>query len=397
MRSTARQSPAPRSPALSGFVSGDAFDLRSIAFDSASGHVDLTSGNVLVVTENHSAYNIHLASGQSFTGDYFHLGSDGFGGTLVTEDTTPCYCPGTLILTPDGEVPVEQLKIGDGVITLFGKARPIEWIGRRSYSGHFVLGRDDILPVCVKAGALESGIPRRDLWVSPNHALYLGGVLIEAKDLVNGASVYQAEAVEAVEYFHLELDAHDVILAEGAWAESFIDDDNRGLFHNAHEYRELHPDRVAAPAQYCAPRREEGFEVARARAWITKRAGLMAPVETMPSGALRGHIDRVGRRWIIGWAQDETCPEVPVCLDIYAGSELLGQAVANRYRAGLAAAGFGDGRHGFELAPPEVLAFAPGSVRVCRSRDGAALSPSTALALHLAGGAGRVAKKAAAR
>jgi hypothetical protein len=112
---------------------------------------------------------------------------------------------------------------------------------------------------------------------------------------------------------------------------------------------------------------------------------------------LRGHIDRIGRRRIIGWAQDEACPAVPVCLDIYAGSEPLGQDVANRYRADLAAAGIGDGRHGFEFAPPEGLAFAPGSVRVCRSCDGAALSPSTALAQHLAGGARRLAKKAAAR
>jgi autotransporter passenger strand-loop-strand repeat protein len=356
---------------VSGFISGDSFDLRGIAFDSGAGHVDLTSGNVLVVTENGSAYDINLASGQDFAGDYFHLAADGFGGTLVTEDTTPCYCPGTLILTPAGEVPVEDLKIGDRVVTLFGRARPIEWIGRRSYSGDFVLGRDDILPVCIKAGALESGIPRHDLWVSPNHALYLGGVLIEAKDLVNGVSVYQADTVETVEYIHFELDAHDVVLAEGAWAESYIDDDNRGLFHNAHEYRVLYPERMSGPAQYCAPRHEEGFAVERARRWIAERAALPAPVEMVPSGALRGHVDQIGRRCIIGWAQDETCPEAPVCLDIYAGSELVGQVVANRFRPDLAAAGIGDGRHGFEFVPPEELALTPGAVRVCRTRGGA--------------------------
>jgi hypothetical protein len=234
------------------------------------------------------------------------------------------------------------------------------------------------------------------LWVSPNHALYLEGVLIEAKDLVNGVSVYQAEAVDSVAYFHLELASHDVIFAEGAAAESFIDDDNRGLFHNAAEYWAEHPEPAAGPAQYCAPRCEEGFEVARARARIAERAGLAAATEAAPTGALRGHIDQIGRR-ITGWAQDEANPEAPVCLDIYAGNEPLGQVVANRYRADLAAAGIGDGRHGFEFAPPEGLAFVPGSVRVCRSRDGAALSPSSTLAQHLAGGAGRVAKKAAVR
>jgi hypothetical protein len=296
-----------------------------------------------------------------------------------------CYLRGTLIFTPNGEVPVEQLKIGDQVVTLQGKARPIEWIGRRSYSGRFVLGRDDILPVCVKAGALDDGIPRRDLWVSPNHALYLEGVLIEAKDLVNGASIYQSQEVTTIEYFHIELDAHDVVLAEGAWAESYLDDDNRGLFHNAHEYWALHPESDARPAQYCVPRREEGFAVDRARTRIAERAGIEAPVEIAEIGTLRGHIDQIGRR-ITGWAQDETCPEAPVCLDIYAGNELIGQAVANRYRPDLGAAGIGNGELGFEFVPPPGLAFAPGSIRVCRSRDGTALTPSSTLAQHLRGG-----------
>jgi len=114
------------------------------------------------------------------------------------------------------------------------------------------------------------------------------------------------------------------------------------------------------------------------------------------SGALRGHIDQIGRRHIIGWAQDEGRPEAPVCLDIYAGNELLGQAVANRHRPDLETAGIGDGRHGFEFVPPEGLVFAPGSVRVCRSRDGAALSPSAALARHLAGASRRADQQAAA-
>src|SRR5205823_4836039 len=134
------------------------------------------------------------------------------------------------------------LQIGDKVVALSGAARTIEWIGRRGYSGQFVLGRGDILPICITAGALDEGIPRRDLRVSPNHAMYLEGVLIEAKDLVNGVSITQAEAVDSVEYFHLELASHDVIFAEGAAAESFIDDDNRGLFHNAAEYWAAHPD-----------------------------------------------------------------------------------------------------------------------------------------------------------
>ena len=73
------------------------------------------------------------------------------------------------------------------------------------------------------------------------------GVLVEAKDLVNDVSIVQAEQVDDVEYFHIELDTHDVILAEGALSETFVDDDSRAMFHNAHEYAALYPEAVARP------------------------------------------------------------------------------------------------------------------------------------------------------
>ena len=92
---------------------------------------------------------------------------------------TPCYCRGTLIRTACGEVAVENLRIGDRVMTASGALRPIKWIGRRSYGGRFIIGRKDILPVCIKAGALDDNVPERDLWISPHHAMYLDGVLVD--------------------------------------------------------------------------------------------------------------------------------------------------------------------------------------------------------------------------
>ncbi len=198
----------------------------------------------------------------SYTGEFFHLTDDGHGGTMVTEDNVPCYCRGTMILTDRGEIAVEDLKIGDRLITASGKARPIRWIGTRSYSGQFASGNKQILPVQIKQGALGDNLPRRDLWVSPQHAMFLDGVLIPASTLVNEASIVRAKRVDRVEYFHLELDTHDVIVAEGALSESFLDDGSRGMFLNAASYREIYPDAAPPPARYCAPRVEDGRGIA---------------------------------------------------------------------------------------------------------------------------------------
>src|SRR6202012_4719209 len=96
-------------------------------------------------------------------------------------------------------------------------------------------------------------------YVSPEHAMFIDGMLIPAGCLVNGVSILKVAGIEEVEYFHLEFDRHVVIFAEGAPAESFVDDQSRMLFHNEEEYRLLYPnERRAAHAEFCAPRVEDG-------------------------------------------------------------------------------------------------------------------------------------------
>ena len=294
------------------------------------------------------------------------------GSTDTVIDYAACYCAGTLIRTACGNKRVEKLQIGDEVMTASGVARPIKWIGRRSYLGRFVMGRKDILPVCIKASALDDNVPKRDLRISPNHAMYLDGVLIEAKDLVNGSSIVQAESVEQVEYFHIELESHDIIVAEGAMSETFIDDDSRGMFHNAHEYRVLYPA-AAAVARYCAPRLDDGYEVEAIRRRLARRAGLVSEETSTLAGQLRGFIDRITPHVLEGWAQNVDHPEAPVCLDIFAGDRLIGQILADCYREDLKQAGIGSGHHGFEFVLPAELLFAPKDIDVRRSVDGAAL------------------------
>jgi O-antigen biosynthesis protein len=326
-----------------------------------------------------------LTEGAAFAldGDYFKISYDGGSNNqdvvLTDIGTSPCYCPGTLIRTKYGNKRVEKLQIGDEAMTASGVARPIKWIGRRSYGGRFVMGRKDVLPVCIEAGALDDNVPKRDLWISPNHAMYFeetdaGGVLIEAKDLINGVSIVQAERVEQIEYFHVELETHDVIIAEGALSETFIDDDSRGMFHNAHDYRSMFPGALTDPAQYCARRLEGGYEIEGVRQRIGLRAGLVPNEETKGVGTLRGYVDLVTPRLIEGWAQNTDYPEAPVCLDIFAGGRLIGQVMANRYRKDLERAGISSGHHSFAFALPDGLGFAPSdTVEVSRSLDQARL------------------------
>jgi Hint domain len=362
---------------------GDFFDLHAVGNTfygtfSASNDDDGTNASFLNLsldrdfTGTPGTSNFQLTNGVggsvSFSIDPFLFIDDG--------SANPCYCRGTLIMTEQGEVPVERLRIGDRVMTGSREARPIKWIGRRSYSGRFALGQTQILPICITAGALDDGVPRRDLWISPNHAMHLEGVLIEAKDLVNGVSIYQAETVDQIEYFHIELDSHDLIIAEGAWSESFINDDNRGLFHNAYEYRALYPDMEGMPAQYCAPRLDSGIEVERARRKIAGRAGLPDQTEAPPIGTMRGCIDMIYPHRLGGWAQNVEQPDAPVCLDILAGGQSIGQVVANRYRADLEHAGIGTGDHGFEFVLPAGLVVTAEVLTVRRTFDGAALELS---------------------
>lgn len=189
-----------------------------------------------------------------------------------------CFAAGTLILADGGERTVEALAIGDTIVTASGKRRPIKWIGRRSYRGRFLAANPDVQPVRLAAGCLGESMPRRDLLVSPEHAMFLDGLLIPARHLVNGSTITRERGLAQVDYFHIELESHDILLAEGAPSESFLDDDSRMVFHNAREYEALYPN-DQLNCGFRAARVESGYELEAIRvrlALVTKQVVLAA-------------------------------------------------------------------------------------------------------------------------
>ncbi|SDP82502.1 Hint domain-containing protein [Phyllobacterium sp. OV277] len=153
---------------------------------------------------------------------------DGKDGEITIK--TPCFLSGTLIATPLGEVPVEKLGKGDLVYTMNGNAVPVIWAGRRTINPKAIDRLREHVPIRIRPGALDHGTPNRDLYVSPDHCLFLNGTLIPAKFLVNGRSITQTAILEPFTYHHIELERHDVLIAEGAYVESYLDLGNKVMF-----------------------------------------------------------------------------------------------------------------------------------------------------------------------
>ena len=309
-------------------------------------------------------------TGGKFTKGYFAY-SDSNYATGQTIDTTNapfatlCFASGTLIRTERGDVAVEELTVGSVVVTASGAHRPIKWLGHRGYIGRFANSNPEVLPICFKAGSLAEGVPARDLRVSLNHAMFFDGVLIPAKCLVNGGrpSVTQDREVESIEYWHVELDSHDVLIAEGAAAESFVGDGGRNIFHNVHEFYTRYPEAIDGEAVYCYPRVESGYTLDAVRCRINALAGLPV-VAPLAYGELRGEFTCDGIT-VTGWAQNGAFPDAPVCLDILVDGILVKRAYAGLFDAD-------HGHHAFRAMLPEPITGS-GSITVRRSTDGAIL------------------------
>jgi len=187
-----------------------------------------------------------------------------------------CFASGTRIRTTCGEVAVEDLAVGDLAVTASGDARPVVWIGHQRIERPAPSQQ----PVRVVAGAFGESLPRRDLFLSPGHAVcvsVMDEVFTPIDHLINGATIAQVEVPE-VTYWHVELESHDVLLAEGLPAESYMDCGNRTWFGRDHgRLQAVDPGRVAESlSRYARPFVAGGPIVEAIRQRLDARAKALA-------------------------------------------------------------------------------------------------------------------------
>ncbi len=255
--------------------SGGTLDLTYLVYSSGGTSSFDSATDQITLAEGASSQTILLSG--TYTANEFSVVADGGGGTVVE---LACFGEGTRIATIRGEVPIEQLRAGDRAVLAAGGTREIVWIGHRSIDVSRHPNAADIMPVCVLAGAFGEGVPARDLLLSPDHAVFADGVLIPVMQLVNGTSIRKVRR-DRISYWHVELDSHDVILAEGLAVESFLENGNRDSFEGDGPMR-LHPEfRGSDGAAPCAPMVRHGAALDRVRARLDGVAAVN------PSGAAR--------------------------------------------------------------------------------------------------------------
>jgi Hint domain len=219
---------------------------------TTTGSVTLSNGDTLALSG---------ITGLGSAGWAANAVSDGSGGTEVLLSSV-CYAAGTRILTVQGDKLIEDIAKDDMVITLVADKhvpQPVKWVGQRRINIAAHPRPETVAPIRIQHHAIAGNMPHRDLLLSPDHAIFIDGKLICARQLVNGTTIRQETGLASVEYFHVELDAHAILLADGLPAESYLNTGNRHFFTNSHEPVLLHPDLAGESdfptrgASSCAP------------------------------------------------------------------------------------------------------------------------------------------------
>lgn len=257
---------------------------------SSDGNIFLSDGPFVISLPQIHSEQILLggASSELIPGFLYYVGGQAVTGQIAQITyafSVACYAVGTRILTLCGQTPIEKLTVGDLVWASGVGFVPVSWIWYRNIDCRHHLKPEQVWPVRVRAGAFGTGQPHRDLWLSPDHAVYMQTVLIPIKHLINGTTIKQMR-VDAVTYYHIELPQHGVILAEGLPCESYLDTGDRSNFADSGGVVRLFPDfsppsvNVAAlwEAKGYAPLVVCGPELEAARALVNAQTATISSI-----------------------------------------------------------------------------------------------------------------------
>ncbi len=209
---------------------------------------------------------------------------------FVAEPYPVCFVKGSSVQTARGLVSIENLVKGDQVRTSAGWGT-VKWLGWRHYgpSALYTLEQKaNAAPVRIGANAIAENVPSSDLLVSPWHHVMVDGHLVRANDLVNGTTIVQETQVTSVDYYHVELEQFDVIMAHGIYSESWADGGNRSFFQNA-DVTALRPTdfkrrRASRPGfDHLVLRKGRKLEAVQKK--VAKRAQLLSQLEVQLSKA----------------------------------------------------------------------------------------------------------------
>ncbi len=255
---------------ITGFAMGNTIDVMGSVYSDALFTQGISGSTGTLTLSGGSSAPLSL----SVFGDYM---SNSFTVTPGATDTIvtliPCFAAGTRIQTDAGAVPVEDLRVGDRMRCLMHDSAPVVWIGKRHIDLRHHPKPREVWPVRITHGAFADNVPCRDILLSPDHAVFVDGVLIPVRHLIDGSMIEQVPMAE-VTYYHIELALHDVLLAEGLPAESYLDVGDRCYFSNGGSAIVLHPgfaDRIRE-ALSCAPIVVTGRELAAVRRRLHERA-----------------------------------------------------------------------------------------------------------------------------
>ena len=206
------------------------FSATSVSANGGTVTVNGTGGPVIL----HLNGNYEFGTSGFFNGAAQVIGSN----TFLQTNVVACYAEGTHLATPRGEVAIEDLTVGDAVTLARGGEAEVVWVGHRFVDLTCHQRPGSVRPIRVARGAFGPGRPNRDLILSPNHAVYIEDVLIPIGLLENGATIKRL-SVDQITYWHVELRQHDIVLAEGLPAESYLDVDGHAAFSDNNVVRPI--------------------------------------------------------------------------------------------------------------------------------------------------------------